>query len=460
MGQAGGSAGLEDFDPSGLVRFSTPTEAEDLRQSFINFVWPGGLPTNTLPAVTMDVGSPALFGGNLSGVDQTLVATVDKLDADVLGFDFHSILYLLHPAAPAPRPRLAIVHQGHQGGLTDGLVPTIDHLLDSGFSVIAMQMPLVGWNTDSDGFDGATPFHFGTRGTTGHDEMFAELADSGPMLGGQVFAFFIEPVVQGINHFVAANPTYRDILMIGLSGGGTTAHLAAAADARIDISIPVAGALPLYARPGSGGSGDAEQRYTPLFREVDTDGDSVPDTAAGVASWLEIFALGGIGNGRKQIQVLNFFDACCFYGDLFETYDDFLSAHVDSLGHGTWELVSDTTHMLHQISPFTIASVLDPCISVPETWFLRGECNDDDSVDVSDAVCALNWQFQEGSTPGCIAALNTNGDDATDLSDAVYLLTFLFNGGAPPLAPFPSCGPGLLNADRDIGCESAPEFCR
>ena len=98
----------------------------------------------------------------------------------------------------------------------------------------------------------------------------------------------------------------------------------AAVDTRIRQSFPVAGAYPLYARPYGGGSSDTEQTYAPLYREIDgPDADAIPDTAAGVASWLEIFALGGYGSGRRQIQILNLYDTCCFFGDSFETYDDF-----------------------------------------------------------------------------------------------------------------------------------------
>lgn len=87
--------------------------------------------------------------------------------------------------------------------------------------------------------------------------------------------------------------------------------------------------------------------------------------------------------------------------------------------------------------------------------FLRGDCNADAIVDISDAVCILNWLFLGGARPGCVAAADTNGDAAADLSDAVRVLQHLFDGGPPPVAPFPDCGP----ADRTIGC-AAPANCQ
>ena len=90
--------------------------------------------------------------------------------------------------------------------------------------------------------------------------------------------------------------------------------------------------------------------------------------------------------------------------------------------------------------------------------FLRGDCNDDGNVDLSDAVCTLNWLFLGGPAPGCLAATNTNGDEEVDLSDPVSLLNHLFLGGPAPVLPFPECGPGTLPTDAET-CESPPNNC-
>ena len=95
---------------------------------------------------------------------------------------------------------------------------------------------------------------------------------------------------------------------------------------------------------------------------------------------------------------------------------------------------------------------------VPETEFQRGDCNDDGNVDISDAVCILNWLFLGGATPGCIAVTNTNGDAGADLSDAVYLLGHLFLGGLAPVPPYPACGSGRLPTDTTT-CETRPNNC-
>jgi len=78
--------------------------------------------------------------------------------------------------------------------------------------------------------------------------------------------------------------------------------------------------------------------------------------------------------------------------------------------------------------------------------FIRGNTNGDATVDLSDAVCILQYLFSPGGSPcslqGCLDALDTNDDETPDLSDAVFLLNFLFQGGAPLPSPGTLyCGP-------------------
>ena len=367
-------AALVGYDPSGQIRFTTPAEADAKRQELSDFIWSDGLPTTALPTVVSGISFP----GDLGGVTQSLVSKVDRLvfSTNVADHELSGYAYMMSPTTPAATPRLGIVHQGHQGQLIDGIDLTINHLLGEGFHVVAMQMPLVGWNSTTAlrtmTLPGGSTTTFDLVSSGGHNRMFNQLSGT---LDGGTFAYFLEPVVQSVNHFVDENPGgVRDITMIGLSGGGWATHMSAAVDSRIGLSIAVAGSLPLYARPYSPGSaGDAEQFYAPLYREIDSgDGDTIPDTADGVASWLEIYALGGYGQGRRQVQVLNLYDGCCFGGTAFESYDDFVSDKVDSLGQGDWDLVSDTSHSSHMISPFTVNTVLAPAIEIPEpaalTW--------------------------------------------------------------------------------------------
>ncbi len=97
-----------------------------------------------------------------------------------------------------------------------------------------------------------------------------------------------------------------------------------------------------------------------------------------------------------------------------------------------------------------------PTGSDPSVEFERGDCSGDGDVNLSDAVCLLNWRFAGGPAPGCVAGTNVNGDEGVDLADAVWLLNFLFGGGPAPVDPFPDCGPGMLPADSALGCDDPP----
>src|SRR4029450_13407381 len=72
-----------------------------------------------------------------------------------------------------------------------------------------------------------------------------------------------------------------------------------------------------------------------------------------------------------------------------------------------------------------------------------GDCNQDGSLNISDAICLLGHLFLgspetlpcEGGTidnPGNLTLEDLNGDNGVNLSDAVRLLGYLFSGSAPP----------------------------
>jgi YVTN family beta-propeller protein len=81
--------------------------------------------------------------------------------------------------------------------------------------------------------------------------------------------------------------------------------------------------------------------------------------------------------------------------------------------------------------------------------FLRGNCNGDPDIDISDAVFALFALFPEGAPPPCAAACDANGDASFNLADAVHLLDFLFLNGAPPGLVFPGCEVAAGNCAAD-----------
>ncbi len=73
-----------------------------------------------------------------------------------------------------------------------------------------------------------------------------------------------------------------------------------------------------------------------------------------------------------------------------------------------------------------------------QSHFLRGDTNDDGSVDIGDALFLLTNLFTGGADPICLDTADANDDGGKDIGDAVYLLSFLFTAGPPPAAPYPT----------------------
>lgn len=88
--------------------------------------------------------------------------------------------------------------------------------------------------------------------------------------------------------------------------------------------------------------------------------------------------------------------------------------------------------------------------------FIRGDCNQDGSIMLSDAVFFLTGLFGGGGAGfDCADACDSNDDGFNDLADAIYSLNALFTGGTPVTAP-QTCGadPTVDSAtcERFSGC--------
>ena len=147
---------------------------------------------------------------------------------------------------------------------------------------------------------------------------------------------------------------YKDINMVGLSGGGWTTNLLAAIDERIKYSFSVAGSMPLYYRSG-GSMGDIEQFLPELYRDI--------------AGYPELYVLGAFGKGRKQVQILNRNDDCCFgqkqhdpdrnYDKDLRTFETSVKEKLKALdADGHYYLVIDETAPNHQISEYALKNVI------------------------------------------------------------------------------------------------------
>jgi len=102
-----------------------------------------------------------------------------------------------------------------------------------------------------------------------------------------------------------------------------------------------------------------------------------------------------------------------------------------------------------------LAFAAAPAAGVP---FVRGDANEDGSLDISDAIIALSTLFPSTVPPAvdCLDAADSNDDGNFDIADPVALLAGLFGGGSVPPPPFPGCGTDPT-ADS-LGCVGH-DFC-
>ncbi len=102
-----------------------------------------------------------------------------------------------------------------------------------------------------------------------------------------------------------------------------------------------------------------------------------------------------------------------------------------------------------------MSETLDWWIEVPSPVFVRGDLNDNGTLDVSDAVFGLTALFVRGAElPGCLDSADINDDGLFNIADPITLLSHLFVvGSPPPHPPFPECGQDpTLDAGNDLGC--------
>ena len=88
--------------------------------------------------------------------------------------------------------------------------------------------------------------------------------------------------------------------------------------------------------------------------------------------------------------------------------------------------------------------------------FIRGDVNQDGTVDLSDAIGALSYLFIGDRGVDCLQAADIDDSGSIDITDVFAVLSYRFLGGAAPPAPFPTCGddptPGSLDCRSFSAC--------
>jgi hypothetical protein len=311
--------------------------ADKVQKAVVNHIWAGkGFPKTTLPTKVEALSlsqSPISGVSNLAALTQLTVTM--PLTAAEGGGCFTS--YAVHFRPQTRLDRLVVYHQGHSWSMgPNGGDATVRFLVKQGFDVVGLMMPLKGKNSAPAAYK--------------HHNDIMKLESSTRC----ALQFFLEPVAVALNH-LRQQHTYKDVSMIGISGGGWTTTLYAAADPTVRFSFPVAGSVPLDLPNGSN-LGDGEQKHPQLYKQV--------------ASYRDLYVLGGAGKGRAQVQVLSRFDNCCFSGINYRAYENRVRAVARTLG-GSFDVYLDATHKTHQISQHVLEAVVLPRLMGQAVWVLE-----------------------------------------------------------------------------------------
>jgi hypothetical protein len=208
--------------------------------------------------------------------------------------------------------RYSIYHEGHGGAAVEIGAETIDWLLDRGWHVIAVDMPLIGTNSG----DMTPEIH-----SHGHFDLL-DGAVTGPI------GYYLSPVQSIVDRIVELNPGHDpDVLMIGRSGGGWTTYAYAAVDPRIDVAVSVAGGRPISERLdapwGAAELGDYEQTVPYLYNAV--------------AHEHLMIAAGSKGS----FHIFNKWDTCCFRVQRDSAFVHYLLGTSTALGKSVGVFVDE-----------------------------------------------------------------------------------------------------------------------
>jgi hypothetical protein len=192
----------------------------------------------------------------------------------------------------------------------------VQAMLSAGYSVFAYSMPRPA------GMGAST----GCGDVTDHFNMFSGgPVDPNNNLGNIAMGYFLQPSVEAMNYWDSKPPTdpkawFADYNWVGLSGGGWTTTIMAALDPRVKVSVPVSGNLPgaYWSANCNKCSGDSEQTWDNFYT---------------IAGYADLMVMGSYGLGRKQLQIMNYQDNCCF-GARFYTTNAGVAVPPGGIGNG------------------------------------------------------------------------------------------------------------------------------
>ncbi len=318
---------LEEYtrtDVGSLISIHNSAGVLKKRQQLVDILWgEEGVPSSMPFSVKREWGDERY----------DTVRSLQRIDLLHVKMDFGLDSFVYHFVPKDPIEKVVFFHQGHRGDFVQN-IEIIEKLIDAGYSVFGFSMPLTGFNNQPS----VNIPHLGEIKLTSHDQL--KLL---PTIDGSPIKYLIEPVIVTLN-YVKKHIGHTHLSMLGISGGGWTATLAAAADQRIERSFSIAGSYPLYLRSNSQRDwGDYEQTSPEIYASV---------------NYLELYVLAGVGENRKHLQIINQYDTCCFAGIKWNTYKEAVKTKVQELGSGGYDLFMDSSHKSHKISKIVMEKIL------------------------------------------------------------------------------------------------------
>jgi dienelactone hydrolase len=308
-------------DPASLIRLANAENADAARTRLVAAIWgDAGLPLDRLPQdaapIQPDARQAALRG----------IATIERLTLP-LPAGFSGTIDRLRPVRPNGRVVLFQNGHGGTGSYLDHGDP-IGRLLLAGYTVLALNLPT---GQPEVTIPGIGPYRL-------HPWRALDLVDNPLRL-------HFTPVIAAVNQAVEDGAATVD--MIGFSAGGWITMVAAAVDPRIRRSYPVSGGYPLYLRSGEErNQSPRPQYYRPLIL---------------AANYLEMFVLASHGPARRQRQVFNRYDRCCYNNIKGRLYAPAVRDAAVALGNAAdaFAVWIDETHPRHKISDWAMDRILE-----------------------------------------------------------------------------------------------------
>jgi hypothetical protein len=283
-----------------------------------------------------------------------------RIDVDIpaargeVASPIRSFVYEFVPTAR--NDRLLVYNQGHvrdrrlvfRPATALGADNVLRVFLEQGYTILFIQMPLLGDNADP-----RFPVH---EEANPHDALGRRKRDDFNPLQA-----FFQPIRVALN-YARTRRSYSEVSMMGVSGGGWATTVYAAIDPGVRASFPVAGSMPASLNQGL----DDPCRHGMDWEQQQFPASSDGGGTAQPLGYLDLYVMGSTPGPdrapRQQMQILNRYDSCCFKGAKAEnTYAEELKEFVTSLG-GSYRLAIDSSHIGHLISESALRSFVLPAL--------------------------------------------------------------------------------------------------